>query len=96
VVAQVDQRRRELGLSHEELAKRAGVHRTTVGLVISGKRGVTVELAAALSLALDTPLSVTVERAEVATAAGEKRGLGRNARAGQDLEPNDRPRSDPS
>lgn len=64
LVAELDAVRRKAGLSHEELALRAGAHRTSIGLILSGKRGLTVEMAAALSLALDLPLSELVRRAE--------------------------------
>lgn len=64
LVAELDRLRVEAGLSHEELARRAGAHRTSVGLIMGGKRGLTVEMAAALSLALGVPLSSVVKRAE--------------------------------
>lgn len=64
LVAELESLRRAAGMSHEELGRRAGVHRTTIGLIVSGKRGVTVETAGAISIALDTRLSVVAARAE--------------------------------
>lgn len=69
VVAEIDRLRREARMSHEELARRTGVHRTSIGLILSGKRGVTVEVAAALCLGLDTQLSAVTKRAEDVTGA---------------------------
>lgn len=68
LVAELDAVRRQAGLSHEELALRAGAHRTSIGLIMSGKRGVTVEMAGALSLALGESLSEVLARAEAQTA----------------------------
>ncbi len=64
LVAELESLRRAAGMSHEELGRRAGVHRTTIGLIMSGKRGVTVETAGAISMALETRLSVVAARAE--------------------------------
>lgn len=69
LVAELDRLRREAGLSHEELGRRAEVHRTTVGLILSGKRGLTVEVAGSLAHALSRSLS------SVMTAAEENRGV---------------------
>ncbi|WP_271410036.1 helix-turn-helix domain-containing protein [Pseudomonas sp. Q1-7] len=52
--ANVRRRRLELGLSQEELAERAGVHRTYVGMLERGEKNVTIynieRLASALEL----------------------------------------------
>lgn len=62
-------------MSHEDLAARAGAHRTSIGLIMSGKRGVTVEMAGALSAALGQRLSDVVSRAEARVADGAAREL---------------------
>lgn len=64
MVAELDRLRREAGISHDELGRRAGVHRTSIGLIMSGKRGLTLEVAGALSMALDTRLSDVTKAAE--------------------------------
>lgn len=69
VVAELDRLRREAGISHEELARRAGVHRTSIGLIMNGKRGVTLEVAGALALALESDLGSVVAAAEARVAA---------------------------
>jgi transcriptional regulator with XRE-family HTH domain len=56
--------RRERGWSLEELATRAGMHRTSLGLVERHKRLLTLESASRLAQALDTPLSGIVAQAE--------------------------------
>ncbi len=62
--------RRERGWSLEDLADRAGLHRTTLGLVERGKRGLTLDSAARLARALDTPLSEVVRLAELKLVVG--------------------------
>lgn len=56
----VRQRRLELGLSQEELAERAGVHRTYVGMLERSEKNVTIynieRIAAALELSPATLL----------------------------------------
>lgn len=49
-------KRAELGLSMEQVAERAGLHRTTVGLIERQRRGVTLEVALRLAWALETNL----------------------------------------
>lgn len=48
--------RRALGLSQEELANRSELDRTTVGRVERGEFRATLEVAAAMALACETPL----------------------------------------
>ena len=53
----VRERRHELGLSQEELATRAGVHRTYVGMIERAEKNITLtnieKIAKALGLSLD-------------------------------------------
>ncbi len=64
VVQQLRTLRVEQGLSLEALAAIAGLHRTSVGLVMRGKRGMTLASAAAISAALRVRLSEVVVQAE--------------------------------
>lgn len=52
----VRKERQNLGLSQEELAARAGVHRTYIGMIERGEKNITLEniekIACALSLSL--------------------------------------------
>jgi transcriptional regulator with XRE-family HTH domain len=50
-------RHREVGLSQEKLAARAGFHRTYVGKLERGETASTIDGIAALCWALDTPLA---------------------------------------
>lgn len=52
----VREKRTELGLSQEELAERAGVHRTYVGMIERAEKNITLENIEKLSKALQTPL----------------------------------------
>ena len=53
----VRERRTALGLSQEELASRAGVHRTYIGMIERAEKNITLEniqkIAKALEIALD-------------------------------------------
>jgi transcriptional regulator with XRE-family HTH domain len=60
----VQARRTAAGLSQEELAHHAGVHRTYVGLVERGERKPTLEVGHRLAKALGTSLSALVKAAE--------------------------------
>lgn len=53
--ANVRKRRLELGLSQEELAERAGVHRTYVGMLERGEKNVTIYNIERIAIALDVP-----------------------------------------
>ncbi len=53
----VREQRAKRGVSQEDLAHDAGLHRTYVGLIERGLRNPTVEVAHALALALGTTLS---------------------------------------
>ena len=52
----VREKRTELGLSQEELAERAGVHRTYVGMIERAEKNITLENIEKISKALKTPL----------------------------------------
>lgn len=56
--------RKQRGVSMDELARRAGVHRTYVGLLERGERQPTVAAAAALAEALDLRFSEVLAEAE--------------------------------
>lgn len=56
--AAVRQRRSRLGISQEELAGRAGLHRTYISDVERGARNVSLESIQRLAAALDVPMSV--------------------------------------
>lgn len=58
------------GLSQEDLAHAAGLHRTYVGLIERGLRNPTLEAGHALAQALGTPLSELVREAEKRLARG--------------------------
>jgi len=58
------------GLSQEDLAHAAGLHRTYVGLIERGLRRPTMEAGHALAQALDTPLSELVRESEKRLARG--------------------------
>jgi len=56
--------RTNLGLSQEDFAERANVHRTYISSVELGKVSVGIEIAHALACALGMKLSELVDRAE--------------------------------
>jgi len=60
----VRQFRETLGLSQEDFAERAGIHRTYVGSIELGKVRVGIEIANQLALALGRRLSDLVKEAE--------------------------------
>ena len=57
------------GLSLDEVASKAGVHRTSLGLIERGKRGMTLEVATRICQALGVSLSEIVRQAEIEHAA---------------------------
>ncbi|MFC6008059.1 helix-turn-helix transcriptional regulator [Angustibacter luteus] len=62
--------RRERGWSMEQLAGEAGLHRTSVGLIERGERGVTLQVAARLAWALDLSLGDLCRAAEARAGRG--------------------------
>ncbi|PZP85269.1 MAG: XRE family transcriptional regulator [Azospirillum brasilense] len=61
--ASLKQLRKERGVSHQMLADRAGVHRSTVSYIESGKIVPTILVAARLAQALEIELDELVRRA---------------------------------
>lgn len=53
----IKQLRTNMGLSQEELAYRAGVHRTYIGMIERAEKNITIENINKLSKALNVPLS---------------------------------------
>jgi transcriptional regulator with XRE-family HTH domain len=53
----VRRRRNELGLSQEEFADKAGIHRTYVSSIELGKVQISIRIAHQLAVALQMPLS---------------------------------------
>lgn len=56
--------RQELGLSQEELAERAGVHRTYVGMLERSEKNVTIYNIERIALALDVEPALLLTRIE--------------------------------
>jgi transcriptional regulator with XRE-family HTH domain len=66
VANEIQRLRVERGLSLEALAASAGLHRTSVGLIVRSERGLSVASAATLARALGMRLSDLVLAAEAA------------------------------
>ncbi len=64
VASRLAQLRVAKGWSLEELAVRAGLHRTSLGLIERGRRGMTLDTAYRLATALDVRLSSLVREGE--------------------------------
>ncbi|PAU66429.1 transcriptional regulator [Pseudomonas sp. PIC25] len=60
--ANVRRRRLELGLSQEELAEAAGVHRTYVGMLERGEKNVTIYNIERIAMALDVEPALLLVR----------------------------------
>ena len=60
----IRQEREKLGLSQEEFAERANVHRTYISSIELGKVSMGIEIANALASALGTKLSELIRKAE--------------------------------
>ncbi len=52
----VRKERHKLGLSQEELASRAGVHRTYIGMIERAEKNITLENIEKISVALNLPI----------------------------------------
>ena len=57
-------RRQKLGLSQEDFANKAGIHRTYVSSIELGKVGISIGIAQKLAAALGLPLSKLIQDAE--------------------------------
>ncbi|HBJ83334.1 MAG TPA: XRE family transcriptional regulator [Verrucomicrobiales bacterium] len=57
--------RTKQNLTQEQVAERAGIHPTYVGMVERGERNCSLDIAAEIATALEVPLSQLVEEAEV-------------------------------
>lgn len=66
----VRDRRTRLGISQEELAHRAGLHRTYISLLERGQRNPSLSVLVALARALKTHLSDLVETLDGGSARG--------------------------
>jgi transcriptional regulator with XRE-family HTH domain len=60
----VRSRRKTVGLTQEELAERAAIHPTYVGLVERGERNPSLDVAARIANALDVTLAELIARSE--------------------------------
>ncbi|OQS33811.1 helix-turn-helix domain-containing protein [Chromobacterium haemolyticum] len=60
--ANVKRRRLELGLSQEELAEAAGVHRTYVGMIERGEKNVTIYNIERFAMALGVEAATLLEK----------------------------------
>lgn len=67
VVRLIKELRINKGFTLDDLADRAGIHRTTIGLLERGERTPTLGLAYQLAIALEVPLSSLVQHAELIT-----------------------------
>jgi transcriptional regulator with XRE-family HTH domain len=66
VARRLGELRRERGWSMERLADEADLHRTSIGLIERGRRGITIAVAARIASALGSQLSDVVRVAESA------------------------------
>lgn len=64
VAERLQELRQEQGLTLDQLAARASLHRTSVGLVMRGQRGMTIASASSLANALGVRLSELLREAE--------------------------------
>ncbi len=60
----IKQLRTDMGLSQEELAHRAGVHRTYVGMIERAEKNITIENGYKIAKALNVPLSLIFSEIE--------------------------------
>jgi transcriptional regulator with XRE-family HTH domain len=73
VVGTIARLRREARLTLEELADRAGLHRTSIGLMERGERGLTIETAAKIAEALDLSLGRLIALTEAESEGASSR-----------------------
>jgi transcriptional regulator with XRE-family HTH domain len=80
----VQERREHLGISQEEVAHRAGLHRTYISDVERGARNLSLKNIGRLADALEIPVSALMRSAESCMAAGEARpSAGDNGKRGK-------------
>jgi transcriptional regulator with XRE-family HTH domain len=60
----VREARKKIGLSQEELAERADLHRTYIGMIERGEKNITMLNAEKIAKALEHKLSTLIKRAE--------------------------------
>ena len=60
----LEKKRRKLGISHETLAERAGIHRSTISRVESGSINGTLMVFLSMAQALEVSLGDIIKRAE--------------------------------
>ncbi len=70
LIQAITEERKAQGLTYEQLADRAGVHRTTIALWEREERTPTIQLALQLASALNVPLSLLLARCEAACQTG--------------------------
>lgn len=75
VIRLITEYRKQQNLTYEMLADRAGIHRTTIGLIERGERTPTLDVALRLAAALDVDLSVLLARAEAIAQGRESAGV---------------------
>jgi transcriptional regulator with XRE-family HTH domain len=71
LIQAITEERKAQGLTYEQLADRAGVHRTTIALWEREERTPTIQLALQLASALHVPLSLLLARCEAACQTGQ-------------------------
>lgn len=71
LIQAITEERKAQGLTYEQLADRAGVHRTTIALWERQERTPTIQLALQLASALNVPLSLLLSRSEAACQTGQ-------------------------
>jgi len=76
----ISQYRQAQGLTYEQLADKAGIHRTTIGLLERNERSPTVHVALQLASALGVELSEILSRAET-IASGRTPGVEQSVKA---------------
>lgn len=71
LIQAITEERKAQGLTYEQLADRAGLHRTTIALWEREERTPTIQLALQLASALNVPLSLLLSRSEAACQTGQ-------------------------
>lgn len=71
LIQAIIEERKAQGLTYEQLADRAGIHRTTIALWERQERTPTIQLALQLANALNVSLSLLLARAEAASQTGQ-------------------------